>query len=81
MLDLLHLPIKTEAHNQRRLAQRAEKDLQIYLSGKDSTSSDIAHFLAQYIFHTPSVWAMANLTLEDTARRVKISYCKTLSLP
>ena len=37
----------------RRLAQRAEKDLQSYLTGKESTFPDIAHFLAQYIFHTP----------------------------
>ncbi len=36
-----------------RLAQRAEKDLQTYLTGKESTFPDIAHFLAQYIFHTP----------------------------
>ena len=39
-----------------RLAQRAEKDLQTYLTGKDSTFPDIAHFLAQYISHTVQLW-------------------------
>ena len=34
----------------RRLAQKAEKDLQTYLTGEDSTFPNIAHFLAQYIF-------------------------------
>lgn len=37
----------------RRLAQRAEKDLQNYLIEKDSTFPNIAHFLAQYVLHTP----------------------------
>ena len=32
---------------ERRLAQGAEKDLQTYLTGKDSTFPNIAHFLAQ----------------------------------
>ena len=63
-----------------RLAQRAEKDLQTYLTSKDSTFLDIAHFLAQYLFHTPQVSSVALLTLEDTARHVRTSFCKTLNL-
>lgn len=48
-----YLVILRQMLTMRRLAQRAEKDLQTHLTGKDSTFPDIAHFLAQYIFHTP----------------------------